>query len=526
MDQTPSALRSALAVSVTRVVSMLLHVVLGMLSATYFGTSADKDCYLVAQTVPGLLTVFLIGGVYASLLVALNEIGEREGLGGQIAFTRAILWHLTLLLLPLVLLACVFPEPIIRLVAPGFDETTLRLSGRLLRLTAAGAVLAIYLAVTRCLYETRLQFIVPSVLNLLVPLGSLAVLISLVDTAGIFALALGPLLGTAVTVGLLQLLVRRVLRDRPTFTPVAESPVERVARRHRFWMSVVPMSIGANFGQINLLVDNAFASYLPGGSIALLGFAFVIISNLRLLTVSSLGEVTLPRMAGASLRGAAELQGMIRWAMRHMFLLTAPFCAGALSFGLPSVRLLFQRGAFTSNDTVGVAQLLACYGLELVLAGFVAVLTMVLLVRKRFALLTWTAAGAIVANAVLDYVLMKPLGVNGIALATPCSSLLHLLVLVPLVRREVSDVVSADDARFGFKVFFCAATMALLTGAWAWASEHYVDTSSEVGRTLEVGIGLTLGALSYAGLLHLARVKEARALFTRFIGGIPQLTRW
>ncbi len=83
MIQTPSALRSALTVSTVRVLSMLLFLVLGVMSAAYFGTSLQKDCYLIAQTIPGLLTTLLGGGVYASLLVVLNEIGARHGLNRQ-----------------------------------------------------------------------------------------------------------------------------------------------------------------------------------------------------------------------------------------------------------------------------------------------------------------------------------------------------------------------------------------------------------------------------------------------------------
>jgi len=56
-----------------RVFNMLLFLVLGVMSAACFGTSLQKDCYLVAQTIPGLLTTFLVGGVYTSLLVVRME---------------------------------------------------------------------------------------------------------------------------------------------------------------------------------------------------------------------------------------------------------------------------------------------------------------------------------------------------------------------------------------------------------------------------------------------------------------------
>ena len=78
-NQPPSALRSALVVSGARILSVILSLVLGVLSATYFGVSAQKDCYLVAQNIPTLFTTIILGGIYSSTLVALAEVGHREG---------------------------------------------------------------------------------------------------------------------------------------------------------------------------------------------------------------------------------------------------------------------------------------------------------------------------------------------------------------------------------------------------------------------------------------------------------------
>lgn len=525
MIHAPSALRSVVTVSAVRVFNMLLFLVLGVLSAAYFGTSVQKDCYLVAQNIPGLVTTFLVGGVYASLLVVLNEIGIRHGLDGQIAFTRRTMAQITLVLLPFLMLTFAVPDAIVRLLAPGLGVERLQLSGRLLQLTAGGAVLTVCLTVSRCLYETRQQFFVPCVLTLLVPLSSLVAMVTMVNSAGIFTLALGPLLGTAAAVGLLHLLARRVLKDPPGFVPIAEPAAMRHEWRRRFWRSLIPLSVGANYGQINLLVDNAFASYLPVGSIAALGFAFVLVLNLRQLTVGSLGEIALPRMAVAALRGEAELRETFRWTVRHMVMITAPFTAGALVFGVPTVRLLFQRGAFTPQDTVSVAVLLGFFAPELTLTAFIAALTLVLLVRKRFALLAWTSAGAILVNAFLDYTLMGLIGVKGIALATSCTTLLHVALLIPLIRREVSGVLDGDDVRFLLKILACAGIMALVSLGWASAFERLADPAWGVGRALEVGIGLALGAVSYAGLLFLAGVAEARTLLIRILGRNPFVVR-
>jgi putative peptidoglycan lipid II flippase len=526
MTHTSGVVRSALYVSIARVLATFLALLLGMLSARYFGASASKDSYLIAQTIPNLITTLLTGGVYTSLLVTLMEIGRREGITGQAGFTWRTLGSLTLALTPFLLPAILVPRLLIDMVAPGFDAERLELSSHLLPVTAVTALVALCFLIVRCLFQTRSHFVLPNFVYLVIPLTSLVTLVALVGRVGIFALALGPLLGSALALALLSLMIPASLKDPPDFVADQEPDEVRVARRRRFWLALLPMSVGANFGQINLMVDNAFASYLPAGSITLLGFAFVIVSNTELLTTLSFAEVVFPRLASAALRGPEELMDTVRWGLRYMVLMTAPLASGALAFGLPLVRLLFQRGEFDARDALGVAKLLGCYGFEIFFMGFLVLFSRVLFALKRFALVTWTSATGILANALLDFLLMKPFGVYGIALATTCVALLHALLLAPLVRREVPSLYTPEDTRFVVKVVSSAALMGGLVFLWAWVCERNLDLSRDTMRLAEVGTGLLLGGVSYVTILHAMGIDEARAVVRRIAGSLALLNPW
>lgn len=506
-----------------RIVSTILVLLLGVLSAKYFGATAAKDCYLVAQTIPSLITMLLAGGVYTSLLVTLVEIGRREGIAGQVAFARRAALDLSLALATFMLVAILIPREVVRLLAPGFGEDRLDLSARLLPMTTATALVAVILIIVRCVFQTRSQFVLPSFLYSVIPLVSLLGLVALVHRAGIFALAIGPLLGNVLAVVLLACLIRPILRDPDGFVPNPGTRADHSSWRRQFWYALLPMSLGANFGQINLLVDNAFASYLPAGEITLLGFAFVIVSNTELLTTLSLAEVAFPRLAAAALRGPEALMETLQWSLRHMILVTTPLGTGALVFGYPLVRLLFERGEFGPDSTRGVARLLACYSMEIIFMGYLVLFSRVLFARKRLAIVAWTSAAAILANAVLDYLLMKPFGVNGIALATTLVALLHVLILAPLVRREVSAIRWPGDTLFLGKVLASAAIMGGLVLAWSHVFERSFDVSLEAARLVEVLVGLSLGGVCYVGLLHLLRIEEARSILRRLLQSVAAL---
>ena len=509
--------------SVARIASTILALLLGVFSAKYFGATASKDCYLVAQTIPSLVTMLLAGGVYTSLLVTLAEVGRREGVAGQIAFARRAAWHVSLALTPLVLVAVLLPRQVVHLLAPGFGAERLDLSARLLPLTAVTALISLLLIFVRCVFQTRSQFIIPSFVYTVIPLVSLIGLVALVDRAGIFALAIAPLLGNTLAVVLLACLVRPFLRDSGEFVPEPGTPADHASWQRTFWYALLPMSLGANFGHINLLVDNAFASYLPAGEITLLGFAFVIVSNTELLTTLSLAEVVFPRLASAALLGPQALAETLQWSLRHMILLTTPLGAGALVFGQPLVRLLFERGEFGPDSTRGVAGVLACYSLEFIFMGYLVVFSRVLFATKKFALVAWTSSAAILANAVLDYWLMQYYGVNGIASATTLVALVHALILAFLVRREVSAIRWPGDSLFVGRVLASAAIMSGLVLGWSYVFERSIDISLESARLVEVLGGLSLGGLAYVASLHLLRIEEARSILRRLLHSFAAL---
>jgi putative peptidoglycan lipid II flippase len=515
VNQPSGAFRSTLIVSVARVASALLALAMGTLSARYFGTSAEKDCYVVANAVPGLVTSVLLGGIWTTLLVVLAEIGEREGVSAQVLFTRTILRRLVLILVPAALAAALFPEILIRGVAPGFAPEQVLLAARLLRFTAFAPLGMVSYTVIRCLFETRSRFAVPTFLSLLIPLFSLVTLLVFVERIGIFTLAVGPLLGMVSAISLLLFAATRTLRDPPGFTPAPRTSGGDAARHRLFWGAFVPMSIGANSGQINLIVDNAFASYLPTGSIAMLGFAFVIIANAEQLTILSLIETAFPRYLSAALRGTDDLAEMLWRTLRYMVLLAAPISAGALAFGVPLARLLFERGRFGADATRGVASLLACYSLEILFMGYLLSLSRVLLARKRFAPVAWIALLGISGNAFLDWLLMKTLGLEGIALATTAVTLLQCLILLPYVRREVPSIHGPRGGLHATKVLLSAALMGTVVYAWSAIFGRLALTGPGPTRLLEVAVGLALGAATYVGLLWLLGVEEARAAIGR-----------
>ena len=256
-ESCPAHFSPIVAVAGSRVVSQGLTVVIGILSAAYFGAGVAKDSYVVAQTIPALVFSILIGGLYSLLAVRLAEIGAHEGLAGQRRLIGRTLMQTALVLAPLVALSAIMPRLFIRLIAPGFGPEQLDLSGRLLVLAMLTMVGSVFFQIIRALHNANHEFVVPSLFTVLIGLVSLLLLIALVRNTGIYALALGPLAGAVA--GAIGLWLATSRLHAPPFAAAGDRAVAPPGGSTGVWRDFVPMSIGANFGQVNLLVDNAFA---------------------------------------------------------------------------------------------------------------------------------------------------------------------------------------------------------------------------------------------------------------------------
>src|SRR5207253_6800721 len=182
----------------------------------------------------------------------------------------------------------------------------------------------------------------------------------------ITGMAIGTLIG-----GLLQVLVQvpslgRVgFRYRPILH-AADPGLRQVMRL------MAPATIGAAAVQVNVFVNNNFASYLGDGPVSWLNVAFRFMQLPIGLFGVAIGTVTLPVVSRYGARGdTAALAATVGQALELVALLCLPAAAALAVFGVPVIGLVYEHGRFTAGDTMAAAQALAGYAIGL--AGYAGI---------------------------------------------------------------------------------------------------------------------------------------------------------
>ena len=124
----------------------------------------------------------------------------------------------------------------------------------------------------------------------------------------------------------------------------------------------------------------------------------------------------------------------------HKFFTTIPLTIILLVFAVPIVRVLLERGAFTANDTSLVAYIQGLYSLQI--PFYVANVLMIRLITSMRLnhLIIWTCAINLLINILFNILLIKWIGIAGIALSTSLVYVVCFSVNFIFVTRKMSQI--------------------------------------------------------------------------------------
>jgi putative peptidoglycan lipid II flippase len=140
------------------------------------------------------------------------------------------------------------------------------------------------------------------------------------------------------------------------------------------FVALWPAFLGGLIWQVSPLVDQIFASLLPTGSISALGYALKIVSVFSGIIFTSVGRAVLPYLSRqAASNNMREFKNTLRLYSWIVGLGTAVLSILMLFLAHPIVQILFQRGAFSAEDTERTATTFIgfVFGLAPMSLGFV-----------------------------------------------------------------------------------------------------------------------------------------------------------
>ena len=166
-------------------------------------------------------------------------------------------------------------------------------------------------------------------------------------------------------------------------------------------------------------MDQAMAASLPAGSVSTLVFAGRFVGVVVTLLAGAVSTAVTPYF---SMMVAQKDWPACRKALRHWAGLVAAVAfplAASIILGAPLlVRVTLQHGVFSSRDTAEVAPVMALYAVQIPFFAVSRVFYRFVLAMRRTDLILYCGILNLILDIVLDILLMRFMGVAGLALAT------------------------------------------------------------------------------------------------------------
>jgi putative peptidoglycan lipid II flippase len=353
--------RSVATVGIFTLLSRVLGFVRDLVTAILLGAGPVADAFVFAQRLPQIFRGLLAEGPVSSTFMPLY--GRKLHLEGKTAarkFAREIFTFFLIFLLIFTGLCLLFISEVVSLFAPGFvqDPERFRLAVTYGAITFGYLVLVSLVALQGGVLNSHGRFAPFSISPLILNVVAIAALTG----AAFFKKDIG-LIGSWALIagGGLQFIFLWVSCRKQGVTLLPVWP--RFSKGVRqFFRQVGPAVLGASAQNFNGMISNIFASGLSAGVVSALYYA----DRLLQLPVDVIGVAIATALLPVLTRHIAtkEKEQAIHYfsrAVEFSMALSLPAFLFLFLEAEPVVRLLFQYGAFTPEDTHITAMCLASY---------------------------------------------------------------------------------------------------------------------------------------------------------------------
>lgn len=421
---------------------------------------------------------------------------------------------LTILMIAGIVLSAIFmlfPQPVVRLFAVGFNTQTFDLTVVLSKTMMWALTPILIINLISSYLQINGPFLLPASYSIIINTFIISsIFLSSPNNTGV--LSTGALLGFVFAACAIML---QSARSGFRYKPIL-APDENI---RKIFTLFIPVFLSSMVTQISKILDRTFASVLDTGTVSAMNYASKLQDFISALFVASLAIVLFPEISKLdSEKDIKMLKSYTIQSLNAMSIVLMPIIMGAIVLAEPIVRTLFMRGAFNEAAVRLTSESLSFYSIGFLALGFNMILTRVFHSLQDTRTPAINSIIAVSLNILLNFLLIDPMVHRGLALATSISGIVTTAMLLRSLWKKIGGM--------GMKGLLTelskAAFASLLMGISVWIvhrmMQPLLSIASFKGNLLVLVVCVVSGATLYCVLLLLLlRVKQVHAVWQRII---------
>lgn len=503
--------KSSAVVGGMTMISRIFGFIRDMVTAHIFGAAAEFDAFSVAFRIPNLMRRLFAEGSFSQAFVPIlseyQKLKKQEEIQN---FINAVSGTLGFVLLLVTVLGVVFAPFIVRIFAPGFDTNGPRyeLAVTMLRITFPYLMLISLTAFSGAVLNTYSRFWVaaftPVFLNVVMIMT--AIWLSPKMAVPIIGLAWGVFIA-----GVVQLIFQWPFLKNLRLLPKPkinfhDNGVRRVLKL------MVPALFGVSVGQINLLLDTLFASFLVVGSVSWLYYSDRLMEFPLGVFGVAISTVILPHLSRHHAEQSKEDYSLtLDWALRCVLLIGIPAGVAMAIIAGPLLSTLFQYGKFNAHAVEMARKSLSMFAIGIAPFMLVKILASGFYAKQDMKTPVKIGIAAMFSNMALNAILIWPLQHAGIALATSLSAILNCSCLFYFLKKQNIYQPRAGWKYFLFRIVFANSLLGI--GLWIGAGDlSDWTTHPAIWRAMHLLALASAGAVIYFSGLWMSGLRPHHLL--------------
>lgn len=410
------------------IATRILIFIKGMLTASKIGVNYKMDSYLLALGAIMILTKIVGDGLIVALIPLLREIQEKHGTERRMDYTNNLINTTILASFMFVIIGYIWAPHIIRAHGPGFTGKSLGEAILLFKLGLPMVTLTWVRSVGGGFLQSDHAFKAGAKGGVSNALVYIIYLFFFSEKYGLKGLMVA---GTIAIITQIYIVLKAMEVKGFKYKWKIDFKDKYLGKVMEY---LLPILLGIGIYEINWGVDNAIASTQALGSIAELNYANEVIQLFLGLFIAAIVTVTFPILAENYNKKTCYIDGEcddlnreLNYGINLILTISIPVSIILMTMAEPIIKIFFERGAFDTSASFFTSQALVYYAL-----GLTAMAIMPLIARAYYAIHDVNtpitiAAIALLANVVLDLILIRYMGARGLALGTSISIILAVV---------------------------------------------------------------------------------------------------
>jgi putative peptidoglycan lipid II flippase len=486
------------------VVSRITGFIREMLIPNAFGLKETADAYAFAFKITGLMYDMLVGGAIAAALIPvltgyIEKNNEEDGWKAVGTFINIVF----IVMCIISLLGIIFAPFIVPTIAPGFDQPTMQLTVRLIRILFPSVAFLMLAGLCNGILNSYQRFAAAAYGPTIYNIGSILSILFF-SKYGIEYVAAGVMCSSAVYF-LFQLSFTlknlKFYRFKLFFAHPGFKKLYRLA---------IPSLISSSIVQVNVIISSSFASLFTAGSVA----AFNIADRLWQLPygifAQGMGIAMLPTLSGKyAVAKMDEYKDILNKSLRAVLILSVPSAFGFVVLREQIIRTILKFSALINeSDVYLTGNILIFFSIALITHSIVAIMNRGFYAINDTKTPLFIGSATIALNIALSYIFYKTtsLSTGGMALAYSLASLTNALFLMFILNLKVKGIGLKNFAVFFLKILFASGVMACAV----YALNLIIGTNlnSKFAQIVSLSAEIIIGVVLYFGVIILLKVED------------------